>query len=253
MNRSFSTWPLLAFSLLAATGGAPSREQGLSVDDVLQNNRQAVIGDSRIGKVRNIDLTLSIAEADYQLLARYRAADDGAMRIDVFSEGQRVFSEGKDELGVWEWPGSEDEPVNVTHDGVAALEHGVQFNLFTLAELQSRGHIIELVDQETIGGSSYCVLKVTLKDGFETYRYVNDNTWLVEISRDFRAFHPGIDAIRQNIETRYDQFERTDGILGARRSRNFNSVSEQLAETIILERKYNVSRADLDLERSHKP
>ncbi|MDA0994948.1 MAG: hypothetical protein O3A13_15120 [Proteobacteria bacterium] len=198
---------ICALGLLAAIGGATGAENKASVDVILQKNLQAVRENSEIGIIHALDKTISIAEAGASLVARYRATDEGTMRIDVFADGQRVFSEGKDELGIWEWSGDQDAPVNVTHEGVAALEHGVEFNLFVLAELANRGHKIELVGQAEIRGNRYFVLMVTLKDGFETYRFVNEETWLVEISRDYRALHPGIDATRKKFETRYDQFE----------------------------------------------
>ena len=254
MVSSKYTVRLCALGLLAATGGAQNAESKMSVDNILQMNLQAVRGNSEIGSIQSTDKTLSISEADYLLVARYRAADDGAMRIDVFADGQRVFSEGKDELGTWEWPGGKDAPENVTHECGAALDHGVEFNLFPLAELIGRGHRIELVGREEIRGNHYFVLKITLKDGFETFRYVNEDTWLVEISRDYRSLHPSIDPTKNNMETRYDQFKRTDGILSAGRSRDFEQMSDQVIQTIlVLDSKYNVPRADLDLERTYVP
>ncbi len=248
------TVQLCVLGLLAATFGAPCAESEMSVDTILQLNLKAVRGNSEIGRIQTTDMTLSISEADYSLIARYRAADDGVMRIDVFADGQRVFSEGKDGLGVWEWPGGQDAPKDVTHEGAAALEHGVEFNLFPLAELIGRGHSIDLVGREEIRGNHYFVLVITLSDGFETYRYINEETWLVEISRDYRALHPGNDATKKSMETRYDQFRRTDGILSAGRSRDFEQSSDQAIQTmLVLDAKYNVPRAGLDLDRSYVP
>lgn len=245
---------LCSLGLLAVTGISQTAETTVSIDTILQKNLQAVRGNSEIGSIQTTDKTLSISEADYSLVARYRAADDGAMRIDVFADGQRVFSEGKDERGIWEWPGGKDTPENVIHEGGTALEHGVEFNLFPLAELIGRGHRIELVGQEEVRGNRYFVLMITLKDGFETFRYVNEDTWLVEISRDYRSLHPSIDATKNNLETRYDQFKRTDGILSAGRSRDFEQMSDQAIQTIlVLDSKYNVPRADLDLSRTYVP
>lgn len=245
---------LCALGLLAATTGTLSAESRISVDTILHMNSQAVRGDSEPDNIQSRDKTISISEADYSLVGRYRAADDGTMRIDVFSDDKRVFSEGIDELGICEWPGGQDAPRNVTHDGVAALQHGVEFNLFSLAELSGRGHKIELLGQKEIRGNRYFVLMITLEDGFETYRYVNEETWLVEISQDHRALHPGVDPTRENMETRYDQFRETDGIVYARRSRDFEQSSDEVIQTtLILDSKYNVPRADLDLDRSYVP
>ncbi len=244
---------LLALSITACTSG-DSAEQDVLVSEILQMNLKAVGGDTRNSGVRTTDKIVRISEANYTLVGRYRAAGSGLMRIDVFAGDDRVFSEGKDENGVWEWPGGQDKPVNVDHEGVGALEHGIEFNLFALAELGDRGHNVELVGKEVVRETSYYVLKITLADGFETYKYVNEDTWLVDLSRNFRALHPGIDPTRTNIETRFDQWQRVDGILFASRSRDFVQGSDTPTQTgLVLESKYNVALADLDIARTYVP
>ncbi len=252
-SRRLCIASLLAISITACTSG-DSAEQDILVADILQMNLKAVRGDTRNSGVRTTDKIVRISEADYTLVGRYRAAGSGLMRIDVFAGDDRVFSEGKDENGVWEWPGGQDEPVNVDHDGVGALEHGIEFNLFALAELGDRGHEVALVGQEVVRETSYYVLKITLSDGFETYRYVNEDTWLVDMSRNIRALHPGIDPTRKNIETRFDQWQRVDGVLFASRSRDFVQGSDTPTQTgLVVSSTYDVPLADLDLDRTYVP
>lgn len=252
-SRQLCTACVLAISITACTSG-DNAEQDVLVSEILQMNLKAVRGDTRNSGVRSTDKTVRISEADYTLVGRYRAAGTGLMRIDVFSGDDRVFSEGKDENGVWEWPGGQDEPVNVDHEGVGALEHGIEFNLFALAELGDRGHEVELVGKEVIRETSYYVLKITLADGFETYKYVNEETWLVDMSRNFRALHPGIDPTQTNIETRYDEWQRVDGVLFASRSRDFVQGSETATQTgLVVDSTYDVPLTDLDLDRTYVP
>jgi len=225
-----------------------------SVEQVLQRNLERVRTKPSGTKTENTDKILHINEADYSLVARYRAAADGFMRIDVFDGANRVFSEGIDELGIWQWPGDKAAPENVSHAGAEALKHSIEFNLFTLAELSDRGHSIEIDGRETILDKPYIVLKLTLSDGFETYRFVNTETWLVDISRDFRAFHPAVDSTKKNIETRYDQWSQADGVLFASRVRNIDLDSgEVIATTLVLESSDNRPREALDLPRSYVP
>ena len=120
--------------------------------------------------------------------------------------------------------------------------------------MPDRGHDLELVGRETIRDEEYFVLKVTLSDGFETYRYVNAETWLVDLSRDFRAFHPGIDDTKKNLETRYDQWERTDGVVFAGRMQSVDlETGAVIATTLILGSRYNIAREELNLARSYVP
>lgn len=229
-------------------------EKGVTVEEVLQRNLEAVRVRPSESNTENTDKLLRINEADYSLIARYRASSDGYMRIDVFDGDNRIFSEGKDDAGVWEWPSGKDAPDSVSHDGVAAVEHGIEFNLFPMAELSGRGHEVELVGGESVRHKQYFVLKVTLSDGFETYRYVNAETWLVDFSRDFRAFHPGIDSTKKHIETRYDRWSQADGVVFAGRSRNIDlGTGEVIATTLVLKSNYNRPREELDLARNYVP
>jgi len=247
----------LFFFLLLVDGAACASERPgavMAIEEILENNLRAVRAQSSLDNVENADKVIQISEADYTLIARYRASTDGHMRIDVFSDDARVYSEGIDEDGVWEWPGGKAAPENVYHDGVGALEHGIEFNLFPLADLPGRGHDVELAGRETIRGKEYFVLRVTLSDGFETYRYVNAETWLIDLSRDFRAFHPGIDDTKKNLETRYDQWQRSDGVVFAGRLQNVDlETGVIIATTLILDSRYSVAREGLDLARSYVP
>lgn len=226
----------------------------VSVDDVLRNNHGAVRLESPSDSARNTEKMLQISEGGAVLLARYRATSQGRMRIDVFADGTRVFSEGTDNKGAWEWPAGTDRPKDVQHDGAGALAHGIEFNLFTLAELATRGHAVELTDRERIRDQDYFVLRVTLSDGFETWRFVNADTWLVDLSRDFRAFHPGVDGTKKALETRSDQWVHADGVKFASRSRTIEiETGAVLATTIVLSSRYNAPAAELDLSRDFVP
>lgn len=225
-----------------------------SLDDILAKNHSAVFGQSEHAELASIDIDLTITESGHELTAWYRATADGRMRIDVFSGTDRVFSEGLDERGAWEWPVSQPAPSAVDHEGVGALEHGIEFNLYSLAELRDRGHTVEWLGKETLLTVEYDVLKITLQDGFETFRFTNAETGRVDASRDFRAFHPGIDATRQQLETRYDRWQQTDGIVRATRSRTFELATEELIATATVTRvAYNIAPARLHLTREFVP
>jgi len=245
----------VAFAIFNDSSFAAERlGQVIGIEEILQKNLSAVRLEPSLDNIDNMEIILQISEAQYSLVARYRASSDGQMRIDVFSDHTRVYSEGKDDEGIWEWPGGKEVPQNVYHDGVGALEHGVEFNLFPLAHLASRGHEVDLVGSETIRNNKYFVLKVTLSDGFETYRYVNADTWLVDLSRDFRAFHPAVDDTKKYLETRYDQWEQADGVVFASRSQDVDlETGAVLATTLVLNSRYNVAREELDLARTHVP
>ena len=90
---------------------------------------------------------------------------------------------------------------------------------------------MEFTGKETIEGIDYYVLKITLSDGFVTYRYVNPRTWMIERGRDFRAFHPAVDGKKTWIETVWSDFRPVDGFMRAFLSVNTDLVSGKLQAT----------------------
>jgi hypothetical protein len=83
---------------------------------------------------------------------------------------------------------------------------------------------------------------------------VNEETWLVDMSRNVRALHPGIDPTQTNIETRYDKWQRVDGVLFASRSRDFVQGSDTATQTgLVVDSTYDVPPTDLDLDRTYVP
>jgi hypothetical protein len=135
------------------------------------------------------------------------------MRIDIFADGRRVYTEAFDGQRGWDL-GAEGTAATVDPHS-AALWHGTQFpgTIFGLEDLEANGHRLEYSGRERLGGIDYYVLRITLSDGFVTYRYVNPTTWLIERGRDFRAFHPALDAHEAWIETLYSDYRRVDGVL----------------------------------------
>ena len=222
--------------------------------EILAQNLAAVQGANLRERIISTEKVIGIEEAGNLLTAHYRAEAGGTMRIDVFADGKRVFSEGKDTDGVWEWSGDAAAPVAIVHDGVGALEHGIEFNLFPLAHFARRGHRVEYVDEASARGQQYHVLKITFADGFETFRYVNVETGLVDIARDYRAFHPGVDPQKITLESRYDQWRQEDGPKYAGRARDYNADSGELLSTVtITSSRFDVPVADLNIERSYEP
>jgi hypothetical protein len=84
------------------------------------------------------------------------------------------------------------------------------------------------------------VLRLTLSDGFETYRYVNPNSWLIDRGRDFRAFHPALNSQKTWVETRWSDYRAVDGSLYAFKSVNIDlSTGKELAVTDVTSIKVN--------------
>jgi hypothetical protein len=157
---------------------------------------------------------MHIKEATFEVDGVYAVDRNGRMRIDLYKDGKRVFTECHDGTHAWEMDGA-GKATDTSVEGTAALWHGTQYpgQILALAELPGHGHRIESAGREHIDGVDYAVLKLTMRDGFETYRYVNLRTRRIERSRDVRAPHPDIDPKKTLLDTAWSHFRTVDGVL----------------------------------------
>ena len=202
----------------------------LTVDEIIKRNTQAMGGRSVIESVKSIEVDLHIADPDFEVDGNYRAARPGRMRIDVFAGSKHVFTEAFDGRRGWQWKGDAVEEASTK--GTAALRHGVELpgKLFGLHELHQRSHRVDLAKRETIDGTNYYVLRITLADGYTTTLYVDPNSWLITRRRDVRPLHVDVDPTPTTIESRYSDFRKTDGVMFA-----FVGIDVDLATGKILE------------------
>lgn len=209
----------LCLSLLMGCAG-PATHSALhsaaTLDEIVAHNAAAV-GSAPAAQRMQIDLHMHDTGQDFD--AVYSVTRDGRMRIDILVKGQRVYTEAYD--GKQGWDMQKDGSVSVDPNG-ATLWHGTQFpgNLFGLADMARNGHKLEYAGREQIDGVDYYVLKLTLSDGFETYRYVNPDTWLIDRARDYRAFHPAMDAKQTWVETVWSDYRPLGGVRYAYASEN---------------------------------
>jgi hypothetical protein len=220
---------LLLTAAAVALDGCALTPQVESTETIIAKNEAAL---SRVGQpasVGSMELDLRMKDGNSEFDAVYRVTRDGRMRIDIMVAGQRVYTEAYDGRAGWDW--GKDGTVPYPDPHAATLWHGIQFpgQIFTLRDLRANGHRLEYVGRETIGGVSYYVLKITLSDGFETFRYVNPDTWMIERGRDFRAFHPAINDKPSWIETVWSDYRPVQGTL-----RSFLSVNTDLGSGVWL-------------------
>ena len=206
----------------AAASAAPD-VSGVDLARIVANNKEAVQGSMGTADIQAIEVDLDIKEANATNAAVYRADRQGRMRIDIYAGGKRVYTEAYDGHRGWDWGGDGSAPTEDRY--AAALWHGTQFPglIFGLQDMAALGHKLEYIGREAVAGVDYYVLKLTLSDGFETYRYINPDTWLIERGRDFRAFHPARGDKQTWIETVWSDYRPVEGV-----QRPFLSVNTDL-------------------------
>ncbi len=227
--------PLL-LSLLAIAASACLADDRLqqtpettSLEALLACN-DSVIGGDALRAITRVEYDLRIEEPAFQVDGIYVAERSGVARIDIFAEGERVFSEGWDGTSGWQQRQDDEAPVATSAAGGAALRHGLEQpgHLWTLADMTGHGHSVEEDFSARVGADERSV-RLTLSDGFEIWYWLDANTCLITRKRDFRAFHPDLDPAETWIETRYGDRERTGGVL---RSRVTYSVDLATGDTV---------------------
>lgn len=235
---------LLAFAPSACTAPPPS------VDSVIAQTTKAMGGAEVLRNLRNVRIAVEWTEGGRQFTGDYRATRDGLMRIDVFIDGERVYSEGHDRQGAWEQAGEGVEVVNVGTAGRDALLHGVSYRFDGIWFARERDQTLDYLGTEEVAGISYHVMKLTFPDGFYTHFYVNPSTWMLERQRDQRAYHPSADPKKITVESVQADFQPHCGVPFALTSRDINlATGEVLAERRVSEARCNLDAATLDLDR----
>jgi hypothetical protein len=228
----------IAVCLLAPQLFAIAAEPGLS--EIIANNNKALHPGSRTASIRSMQIDLKMQDSGSSMNAVYRVTRDGRMRIDIMQKGVRVYTEAYDGHSGWDLGADGSAPSTDPHGD--ALWHGTQFpgNIFSLGDMKAAGHRLDSMGREDLDGIRYYVLKLTLSDGFETYRYVNPNTWLIDRGRDFRAFHPALNSQKTWVETRWSDYRSVGGSLYAFKSVNIDlNTGQELAVTDVTAIKVN--------------
>lgn len=203
--------------LLAFAGDVqPAERARTETAALIQRVTEAAGGLAAARAISALAYHLHLKEATFEVDGTYVVDRNGRMRVDVYQEGKRVFTECHDGTRAWEM-GADGKASDASVSGTAALWHGTQYpgQILALAELPARGHRIDYTGDERIGGIDYAVLKLTMSDGFETWRYVNRSNYRIERARDVRAPHPDIDPKQTVLESAFSDFRKVDGVLRA--------------------------------------
>lgn len=222
-----------------AASCTPGYAASLSIDRLIARNTSARGGARRLNALRSMASVVRVTEPSFSVVGRYLADARGFVRVDVYSEGKRVFSEGVDAEGVWELGGDSNSPKGGSEKGKQALLHGVEFNLIGLNRMAGRGHRLALATPPLDAGRH--AMQLTLSDGFETILLVSPENWQVVARRDQRAYHVDVDPTVKRIESRFSDFRKQGGVVTPFRSEDVDLDSgKQVGRTETLQLAWNV-------------
>lgn len=206
-----------------------------SLDDVLDLYARGVGGKKALESVQSVEISLTIQEPKFTVDAIYQTDRKIRMRIDIYSEGKRVFTEAFD--GKKGWQMEEDGvPKDASVQGATALRNGIFLpgKLFGLYELPALGHKISYEGRQDIDHVSYYVLRLTLDSGVESYFYIHPETGRIERTRENLALHVDVDSTKQATESKASDFRNVDGVLYAFQSVKRNLKTNEVIQTVTI-------------------
>lgn len=240
----------ITFLILSLVSGGIAAD--LNLQQVIDRWTEAEGGRTAIEAVQSIQISLHIKEPKFEVDGVYAADRKMRMRVDIYADNKRVYTEAYDGEAGWQM-GESGGAQDSKPDGTAALWHGIvkPGKIFGLHEQAELGNHLQLEGREIVDKVNYYVLLLTLKDGFSIRYYVNPSTWLIERSRDTRAFHPDLDASKQETESRSSDFRKVNGVTYAFKSQTVDlKTGNLLSEETIKEIKIN---PDLSAVQFQKP
>jgi hypothetical protein len=113
---------------------------------------------------------------------------------------------------------------------------GITFNLYGLHAFAKLGNSLALDGREAIGGVDYYVLKISLKDSYQTFLYIDPQSGMIARRRDFRANHPDLNPTKLKLETQYSDFRETDGIVSAYLQHQVDLADGRITQVTIVDK-----------------
>jgi hypothetical protein len=240
---------LMAMAAIMLAGCAPD-DREMTLDRLLTLHADARGGAGALENIKTISVDIDITEPTFEVEGRYRASRQGYMRIDIFADGERVYTEALGPDGGWQMY-RDGTVADVTPEGEAALESGVTGNLFGLHEFQERGYELEFLGSAERNGGTFWEVKQTGPDGASQHLFFDKDTFLIASDIATNALHPDVDATEVPQETFYSDYRETDGVVFSNRSETRNLDTGEVMQTIVTtDRKLNPT---LDTEQFVRP
>jgi hypothetical protein len=196
---------------------------------------------------------IQIVENGSVVDGRYLCSKAPAFRIDIFDGGKHVFCEGLDSSGPWIWREKKSAPEQGVPDARRTGIQGIEFNLYGLHAFPRLGNRLSFEGRERIENVDYYVIGIEMQGSYQTFLYIDPESWLIARRRDFRAPHPDIDATKKFIENQYSDYRPVAGVQTAYLSHQVNLATDQITQvTIVKSIKYNPILDAKMLSRSYK-
>ena len=188
-------------------------QNSMYLDQVLAAHTEAMGGSSAIEGVAEVEIELRIEEPTIAVTGSYAASRGGRMRIDIFADDIRVFTEAYDGTSGWQLTQDQSSAINMSPEGEVAVIRGIHGNIFGMHELSDLGYKLTLVGRETVDATDYWLVDSVSPAGFLKRYFINAETYLVERAREESALHPDVDPESRQFETLLSDYREKSGRL----------------------------------------
>ncbi len=174
---------------IAAGFAAPAfaANADLSLDQIIARHTKARGGRAALDAIGAEYVDQDITENGSTVNAHYLCDKQPAFRIDIYDKGKHTFCEGLDAKGPWIWRQADAAARDGVADGAKSAIQGIQFNLYGLHAFPGLGNRLSLEGRQTIAGTSYYVIGVNMRGSYQTYLYLDPQSFLVMRRRDDRC------------------------------------------------------------------
>jgi hypothetical protein len=248
---------ILATLFLPLLFGGPGASAA-DLDSILDRNHEAHGGDAYL-RIKSIRVELLISEPTFDVRGSFLATREGLTRLDIYTEANHVFAEGISPECAWSWSlnaHSGEQGGCVDDTRAATLRHSLELPglFYTLRDVRDRGAGVELIGSVGSKSGPEWQLRVTLEDGFAQDYFIDQATYRITRTRDYRALQSGTDPREVLIETRFEAPVWVERVLRFERQVNVNvDTGEELGTTTVLELEFNPAVSEETFEQVKRP
>jgi hypothetical protein len=227
---------LMTLLCLGIAGCTTAKGAAPGLEELIRRHTEARGGAAAIESIQNLEAKLRIVEPTYTAEGTWRVDRRGRMRIDVFIDSKRVFTESYDGERGWQLPAGAAHGTLSSAEGTVALRHSGQLpnNILGLHEMATHGHRLDFAGREEVAGVRYYVVVLTLDDGFVTRYYIDPESFLLTRARVHKALHPDADPTPTTIETVWSDFRQVAGARFAFQANDTDLATGKLLQTTTL-------------------
>ena len=188
--------------------------QEMTYEMFLDNHIEARGGREAIENVFSVTTEIEIQEGERKMVGFFRANRDGQMRIDVFVEGERVFTEALTSINEgWQLDGGETVPKTLSDQGMANLQKAVHTNVYGLHEMEGLGYQIKFLGLKNFRDNMHWAIDLISPNGQSERLFYDQKKFLKVGSMDESALHVDVDPTKTLNASMTKNHMMVDGVM----------------------------------------